>query len=198
MLARLLSALRRPAAAAMIATARPTVAATAPVRPAIVAATTTTGRRKVSPRLLAGTALAALCCTTITGFEGMRTTTYRDVIGIPTACVGETKGIRMGMTFSRPQCEAMLLKRLTEDFAPAIEACVTKPMGDDFYAAALSLAYNIGEAGFCKSSIVRHYNAGDRRASCNAFLLYDKAGGRVIAGLVKRRQAERALCLKGV
>ncbi|APT31938.1 lysozyme [Methylobacterium phyllosphaerae] len=149
-------------------------------------------------RLVAGSALAALACGTVTGFEGLRTTAYRDVVGIPTACVGETKGIRMGMTFTKPQCEAMLLQRLSEDFAPAVERCARQPMGDDLYAAHLSLAYNIGVGAYCKSSVVRLWNAGERRASCNAFMMWDKAGGRVVAGLVKRREAERAMCLKGV
>ncbi|WP_348644185.1 lysozyme [Methylobacterium sp. WL120] len=117
---------------------------------------------------------------------------------VPTVCVGETKGIRMGMTFTKPQCEAMLLKRLAEDFAPAVERCARQPMGDDLFAAHLSLAYNIGTGGYCKSSVVRLWNAGERRASCEAFMRFDKAGGRVVAGLVRRRQAERALCLKGV
>jgi lysozyme len=153
---------------------------------------------KAKGRLVAGSALAALACTTITGFEGLRTTAYRDSVGVPTICIGETKNVRMGMTVSKPQCEAMLLKRLTEDFAPALERCITKPMGDDFYAAALSLSYNIGSAGFCKSSVARLYNAGDRRAACHAFLKFDRAGGRVLAGLAKRRKAEEALCLKGI
>lgn len=120
------------------------------------------------------------------------------MVGSPPACVGETKGIRMGMTFTKPQCEAMLLKRLAEDFAPAVERCARQPMGDDLYTAHLSLAYNIGTNAYCKSSVVRLWNAGERRASCNAFMMWDRAGGRVIAGLVRRREAERALCLKGV
>lgn len=155
---------------------------------------------KAKGRFVAGSALAALACTTITGFEGMRTTAYRDVVGIPTVCIGETKGVRMGQRFTVAECQAMLEKRLGEDYAPAIERCITRPMGDDFYVAALSLSYNIGTGGFCRSSVARLYNAGDRRAACNALLLYDKGGKppRVIAGLAKRRQAERALCLKGI
>ena len=149
-------------------------------------------------RFVAGTALAALSVVTLKGFEGTELVAYRDVVGIPTACTGETKGIRMGMRFTASQCDAMLLKRLTEDFAPAVERCARQPMGDDLYAAHLSLAYNIGAGAYCKSSVVRLWNAGERRASCNAFMMWDKAGGRVIAGLVKRREAERALCLKGV
>ncbi|MGU3284697.1 lysozyme [Methylobacterium mesophilicum] len=91
-----------------------------------------------------------------------------------------------------------LCNRLTEDFAPAMERCARQPMGDDQYAAHLSLAYNIGTGAYCKSSVVRLWNQGDRRASCNAFLVWNKAGGRKIDGLTKRREAERALCLKGV
>ncbi|WP_375462974.1 lysozyme [uncultured Methylobacterium sp.] len=199
MLARLLQALSGPAAAAMIATARPTAAATAPIRPSIVAAAPA-GRRKVSKRFIVGSAVATLGIATITQFEGVRTTAYRDSVGIPTVCIGETKGVRMGQRFTLAECQAMLVERLGSDFAPAIERCITRPMGDDFYVAALSLSYNIGTGGLCKSSVVRHYNAGDRRAACNAFLLYDKGGKplRVLAGLVKRRQAERAMCLKGV
>ncbi|MEG9526144.1 MAG: lysozyme [Hyphomicrobiales bacterium] len=154
---------------------------------------------KGKSRLAAGTALAALCCSLLIGFEGMRTRAYIPIPGdVPTVCVGETKGIRMGMTFTKPQCEAMLLKRLTDDFAPALERCVTRPMGDDVYAAFLSLSYNIGSAGFCRSSVARLYNAGDRRGACHAILAFDKAGGRVVPGLVRRRQAEEALCLKGI
>lgn len=179
-----LSRFRKPApvAAAPVPTSKPTIQA----------------KVKVKPSLVAGTALAALCCTVITGFEGLRTKSYLDVVGIPTVCVGETKGIRMGMSFTKAQCQEMLLKRLVEDFAPAVERCARQPMGDDLYAAHLSLAYNIGTGAYCKSSVVRLWNQGDRRASCNAFLMWNKAGGRVIAGLTKRREAERALCLKGV
>ncbi|WP_375453466.1 lysozyme [uncultured Methylobacterium sp.] len=193
---RLASAFRRPALAVAIAASPMAPVHAAPIPVAIVA--TAAPRRKVSGRLVAGTALATLCCGTLQTFEGTKLETYRDVVGIPTACTGETKGIRMGMRFTRTECDAMLLKRLTEDFAPAMERCARQPMGDDLYAAHLSLAYNIGTGGYCKSSVVRLWNQGDRRASCQAFMLYDKAGGRVIAGLVKRRQAERAMCLKGV
>lgn len=197
MLGPILARLRRPAFAAAVAAAPLAPAHAAPIVVPVVA-TAPAGRRRVSKRFIVGTTLATLCVGTITQFEGVRTTAYRDSVGIPTVCIGETKGVRMGQQFTLAECQAMLVDRLGRDFAPAIEACVTRPMADDFYAAALSLSYNIGTGGFCRSSVVRHYNAGDRRAACNAFLLYDKAKGRVLAGLVKRRQAERALCLKGV
>lgn len=194
---RALRAARGPAAAAVIATAQPVVAAPIPVTTVEAVAPRPTSNGKRSSRFVAGTAFAALCCTTITSFEGMRTTAYRDSVGVPTVCIGETKGVRRGQRFTVAECQAKLVERLGRDYAPAIERCIHRDMGDDFYAASLSLAYNIGTSGFCRSLVVRLYNAGDRRAACDAFLLYDKAGGRVLAGLVRRRQAERALCFKG-
>jgi len=46
--------------------------------------------------------------------------------------------------------------------------------------------------------MARKANAGDLRGACDALLLWNKAGGQVVRGLDRRRQAERALCLRGV
>ena len=145
----------------------------------------------------AATAFLALAVNTVGGFEGLRLTAYRDVVGIPTVCYGETRGVRMGQRYSKPECDAMLLKGL-DQFADRMEACARQPMGPEQYVAHLSLAYNIGTGAYCKSTVVRLHNAGERRASCRAFLMWTKAGGRVVAGLTRRREAERDLCLKGV
>jgi lysozyme len=63
-------------------------------------------------------------------------------------------------------------------------------------AASVSLAYNIGTAGFCRSTAAKRFRAGDVRGGCNAFLVWNKAGGRVVAGLARRRSAERSICLR--
>lgn len=204
MLGSILARLRRPALAAAIAAAPVAPAHAAPMPVAVVAGPAA-GRRKGRNRIVAGGAVVAVAFGAIASHEGYSEKAYIPVKGdVPTICYGETRGIRMGMSRTRAQCDEMFLKGLS-DFADGIESCVTRPMGDDLYVAMLSLAYNIGvgspkHPGFCQSSVVRLYNAGDRRAACNAFLLYDKGGKprRVLAGLVKRRQAERALCLKGI
>lgn len=198
---------RRPVAAAPIPVIRvavPVAPISVPVRPAIVSPAPA-ARTKGRNRILAGGAVVTLAFGTIAIHEGYSEKAYIPVKGdVPTICYGETRGIRMGMSRTRAQCNEMFLKGLS-DFADGIESCVTRPMGDDLYVAMLSLAYNIGvgspkHPGFCQSSVVRLYNSGDRRAACNAFLLYDKGGKprRVLAGLVRRRQEERALCLKGI
>lgn len=149
--------------------------------------------------LAAGAAgLAALAVATVGNFEGLRLKAYIPIPGdVPTVCYGETRGIRMGMSFTKAQCDAMLLKGLDE-FADRMEACVKRPMGDDVYVAFLSLSYNIGSGGFCKSSVVRLYNEGDRRGACRAIMMWNRAGGREVPGLTRRRALERDLCLKGV
>ena len=151
-------------------------------------------------RLKKNAAAAALCCTVVGGFEGLRTTAYPDPAtrGEPwTVCYGETMGVKRGDRHSVAECKAMLLNRL-DGFADRVEACVTRPMPDEVEVAFVSLAYNIGAAGFCRSSVVRAWSVGDSRAACDAILKFNRAAGVVFPGLVRRREAERALCLKGL
>ncbi len=121
---------------------------------------------------------------------------YLDIVKVPTACDGITKGVKLGQTYTPAQCDAMLEAELIAHAEPVI-ACVPALRGrGNQAAAAVSLAYNIGTSGFCRSTVARRINAGDWRGGCDAFLLWNKAGGRVVAGLVARRQRERALCMK--
>ncbi|TDR94215.1 lysozyme [Enterovirga rhinocerotis] len=144
-------------------------------------------------------AVGALSVATVGGFEGLRTRAYQDQVGVWTLCYGETRGIRKGMTRTKAQCDAMLLKALDE-FATSMERCVpsTKTMPAQRYVAHLSLSYNIGQAAYCRSTVARRTNAGNIRGGCDAFLMWDKAGGRRLPGLTRRRQEERAMCLRGL
>ena len=93
MLGSIFARLRRPALTAAIASAPLAPAHAAPMVVPVVAAAPGR-RRKVSTRFIVGTGLATLCVGTITQFEGLRTTAYRDSVGIPTVCIGETKAQR--------------------------------------------------------------------------------------------------------
>lgn len=153
-------------------------------------------RLKKSGAATAG--LAALAVTTIGAYEGLRLSAYKDVIGVATICYGETKGVRMGMRMSKAECDAKFLDRLDE-FGGTIEKCVPmlKTASKELYVSQLSLSYNIGTGGYCKSSVARLLNAGQTRAACDFMLKYNRAGGVVWSGLTKRRQQERSMCLKG-
>lgn len=144
------------------------------------------------------TGIGMLAVALVGQFEGLRLYAYQDVIGVWTACYGETKGIRPGMKFTRDQCDVMFVGSLAEHEA-GMRRCLKAPdaLPAEIYVADLSLTYNIGVGAFCASSIAAYQNAGRVRASCDRFLLYVKAGGKTVKGLVKRREAERALCLKG-
>lgn len=145
------------------------------------------------------TGAGMLAVAVVGGFEGLRTNAYRDVIGIPTICFGETRGVKMGDSYTVDECKAMLGDGLAE-FETGMRNCLTAPdrIPDKPYVAFLSLSYNIGTGAFCRSTVARKANAGDLRGACDAILAWNKAGGRVIAGLVKRRQKEHAMCLEGV
>ena len=140
-------------------------------------------------------------------WEGLRTYTYRDPIGIPTACYGETRNIRpLGSRYTKAECDAMLGEAIIE-FEEGIRKCLDAPdrIPDKPYVSFLSLSYNIGIRGFCRSSVARYANKyaatgnlGHLATACNRIKLYNKAGGRVLRGLVRRRAHENKLCLEGV
>lgn len=123
---------------------------------------------------------------------------YLDIVKVPTACDGITKGVEMGMRFTPAQCNDMLEEELVAHAEPIIR-CVPALKGRSSQViAAVSLSYNIGTASFCKSSIAKLWNARQWRAGCDRFPLFNKAGGRVVQGLVKRRARERAICVQGL
>jgi lysozyme len=123
---------------------------------------------------------------------------YADIVGVWTICDGDTKNVRPGMVETEAGCAKRLERQLIAHAKPVL-ACVPGLKGrDNQLVASVSLAYNIGTSGFCGSTAARRFNAGDWRGGCDAFLRWNKAGGREVRGLTLRRQRERALCLKGL
>jgi lysozyme len=125
---------------------------------------------------------------------------YADIVGVWTICDGDTLGVRPGMVETKAGCTARLERQLVNHARPVLN-CVPglrDPRRQNQLVASVSLAYNIGTAGFCRSTAARRFNAGDWRGGCDAMLMWNKAGGREVRGLVLRRERERALCLKGL
>lgn len=136
-------------------------------------------------------------------FEGLRLKAYKDAVGVLTIGYGTTAaagvGIvpHLGMTITEVEAETYLTRAL-EKFAAKISPKITAPINENEFGAFLSLAYNIGPGAFAKSSALRKFNAGDKAGAANAILLWNKAGGKVLSGLVRRREAERDLFLSPV
>lgn len=128
-------------------------------------------------------------------WEGTRLDPYRDIVGVMTVCTGETR-VEM-RRYTRAECRTMLETAARSDYAAAVLRCAPMLQHRAYaLAASISLAYNIGGAAFCRSSVARRFNAGNWRGGCDAFLMWNKAGGKVVRGLDNRRRDERALCLK--
>ena len=133
-------------------------------------------------------------------FESFRADAYLDPVGIPTVGYGTTSAAGVGITVRIPmriteaQAQAYLAAAL-DKFAAHIRPLITAPINENEWAAFLSLAYNIGPGAFGKSSALRKFNQLDKEGAADAILLWNKGGGQVLKGLVRRRAAERALFL---
>lgn len=129
-------------------------------------------------------------------FEGCRLTAYQDVRGVWTIGWGETHGVHEGMVWTQPQADAVLRNRVAQFLLGVYKRAPMLWLEPPERAAACgSLAYNIGLGAFNASTVKRKTNAGEWLAAANAFLLWSKAGGRVIRGLQIRRAAERKIYL---
>ena len=148
---------------------------------------------------IVGLATAAIVAPFVSGWESggrPHLTAYKDIVGVWTICDGETLGVKPSMVETVEGCKARDEGALIRHAEPVL-ACTPGLKGHaPQLSAAISLAYNIGTAGYCRSTVARRFNAGDWRGACNAFLMWNKAGGQVIRGLNRRRRAERDLCLK--
>ncbi|EAU45059.1 glycoside hydrolase family protein [Salipiger bermudensis] len=138
----------------------------------------------------------------VSKWEGLETEAYRDPVGIWTVCYGETQGVQPGDQYTAEQCAEMLGRRILEyraglhrHFTADTRARRLPPTRDAAYS---SLAYNVGVSAAGKSTATRRLNAGDVPGGCEALTWWNKAGGRVLRGLVNRRTDERRLCMVGV
>ena len=128
-------------------------------------------------------------------FEGFRANAYRCPAGVPTIGYGHTKTARMGMTITRERAEQLLRSDLF-DAESAVSRLVKVPLSSNEFSALVSFVFNLGEGNFAKSTLLRKLNAGDKRGAADELPRWNKAGGKVLQGLVRRRAAERALFLR--
>ncbi len=144
----------------------------------------------------------ALALPLIGGWEGMRNDAYLDLVGVPTICYGHTKGVRLGDHMTDAQCKTLLRSEVLEyreglhGYFSADTKVLRLPAARD--AAYTSLAYNVGIRGAGRSTATRRLNAGDVAGGCQALTWWNKAGGRVVRGLMRRRADEYRHCMMGV
>ncbi|MEM9087206.1 MAG: lysozyme [Cyanobacteria bacterium P01_F01_bin.53] len=131
----------------------------------------------------------------IKSFEGLRLQAYRDAVGIWTIGYGTTRGVRSGMRISEAEAEKFLQQDLNR-FEKAINDAVKVPINDNQFSALVSFTYNVGSGAFRSSTLLRLLNQRQSlHTTAEQFPRWNRAGGRVLAGLTRRRNAEKALFL---
>lgn len=143
---------------------------------------------------VAALAVSAAALVGIATHEGYRGEAYKDTVGILTLGFGETAGVKMGDK-TTPERALVQLLESTEKHADAIRQCIRVPLYQHEFDAYVSLAYNIGTGAFCRSTLVKKLNAKDYAGACEEIRRWNKAGGKVLPGLVKRREAEYKMCI---
>jgi lysozyme len=139
--------------------------------------------------------LAASTLFGIAMHEGYKGEAYVPVAGdVPTIGFGSTGGVKMGDKTDPIRALQRLLDEVDSVYAQGVRNCITVPMYQHEFSASVSLTYNIGVKAFCGSTVAKRFNAGDYAGACAAFDMWNKQGGRVLPGLVKRRAEERAVC----
>lgn len=147
-------------------------------------------------------------------FEGLRLTAYRDSVGVWTIGYGNTfyedgTVVKQGDKITQERADS-LFRSILDSFADGVRASLSNPhrISDTQFSAMVSLAYNIGigrypedrygAAGFRGSTLLRKVNANPCDPTIpDEFRKWNKAGGKVLAGLVRRREAEAQLYKNG-
>lgn len=132
----------------------------------------------------------------IEGFEGFRSCPYRDAVGVWTIGYGSTKGVGPNTKcISRQAAEDRLMREVDATYGHAVNA-LNVDLTQGQFDALTSFVYNVGPGGVGPNTGVgRALRAKNHRRAADELLKWDKAGGRALPGLTRRRQAERRLYL---
>lgn len=127
----------------------------------------------------------------IKSFEGLELKAYKDAVGVLTIGYGSTGAhVKPGMVITEAQAEDLLRKDVSRFEAAVRELCPLTTQGQ--YDSLVSFSFNVGEKALEDSTLRRLHNEGKYAEAVQQFGRWNKAGGRVLAGLTRRRAAEAA------
>ncbi len=133
----------------------------------------------------------------IKSFEGYSATPYEDVVGKSTIGYGHL--IKPGEIFNAigPEQAELILAADLGEAEKSVSDLVKEPLAQNEFDALVSFTFNLGRNAFKNSTLLRLLNSGQFEAAADQFLRWDHAGGKVVAGLTRRRVAERSLFIHG-
>lgn len=138
------------------------------------------------------------CVDLVKKFEGLVLHPYLDAVNIPTIGYGNTQyedGTKVTMDdppITEERANELLMNHLSE-FAEGVMARIKVPVSQNQIDALTSFSYNVGLGAFGSSTLLKLLNKGDYKGASGQFVRWNKAGGKVLAGLTRRREAERDL-----
>lgn len=127
-------------------------------------------------------------------FEGCCLTAYRCPAGVWTIGWGFTHGVKPGQVMTQAEADARLLKEY-QAYEAKVRRLVKVPLTANQLGALVSFAFNVGVGALGSSTLLRLLNAGNYQGAAAQFARWNKAGGRALAGLIRRRSAEARLFL---
>lgn len=132
-------------------------------------------------------------------FEGVRLKAYQDSVGVWTIGYGHTSSagapnVTPGLTITQAEAESILKKDLGI-FEKGVTDALRVSVNDNQFSSLVSFSFNVGLGNLRSSTLLRKLNGGDTSGAANEFTRWTYAGGQQLPGLVRRRNAERALFL---
>lgn len=126
-------------------------------------------------------------------FEGCKLTAYWDTVGkVWTIGYGCTTNVQEGLTITQDEAENRLLADVGKS-STAVNQLVNVPLTQDEFDALVDFVFNLGVTNFARSTLRAYINGGHFSLAIAQFDLWDHASGKVVAGLLRRREAEASL-----
>lgn len=129
-------------------------------------------------------------------FEGLELEAYLCPAKKATIGYGSTgPDIKLGMKWTKEQAEQRLVNDLGT-FSKGVRSLIKVVLNENQFSAIVAFAYNVGLGNLKSSTLLKKLNASDFQGAADELPKWNKAGGKVLKGLTRRREAERALFLK--
>lgn len=125
-------------------------------------------------------------------YEGCELNAYRCSADVLTIGYGHTKGVTEDMVITQEEADQMLQDEMPE-YESYINDMVTVDLNQDQFDAMVCWVYNLGSGNLASSTLLKVLNEGDYEAVPEQMKRWNKAGGKVLNGLIKRRDSEAKL-----
>ena len=132
------------------------------------------------------------CIELVKHFEGFESEAYLCPANVWTIGYGRTRNVKEGDVITELQAERDLLEEL-EEFGEQVLSVVDVELNQNEFDALTSWTYNLGVGNLRSSTLLKKLNAGDKNSVPSEMLRWNKANGKVLNGLTRRRQAEADL-----